>query len=145
MTHCLAEYKRLNGKAQTEVTEKMKFRTNMRKYFSFKEKYNFSIAYWAKFGIIGTGVIKKEGRYYSGGTMLTKMTCNGLNGLFLFPKFMLFLKNFDYKSSCCDLDSMNLKRMYQILSIKMLGFLSRLNSCKPVIENHQSRKKTYQE
>lgn len=50
--------------------------------------------------------------------MLTKMTCNGLNGLFLFPKFMFFLKNFDYKSSCCDLDSMNSKRMNQILSIK---------------------------
>lgn len=134
----LAEYKRLNGKAQMKVTEKMKFRTNTRKYFSLKQKYNFSIAYWAKFGIGVTGVIK-ERRYYSGGTVLTKMTCNGLNGLFLFHKFMFFLKNFDYKSSCCDLDSMNLKRMYQILSIKMLGFLSSLNSCKPVIENHQSR------
>lgn len=145
MTHCLAEYKRLNGKAQMEVTEKMKFRTNTRKYFSLKEKYNFSIAYWAKFGIGGAEVIKEEGRYYSGGTVLTKMTCKGLNGLFLFPKFMFFLKNFDYKSSCCDLDSMNLKRMYQILSIKMLGFLSSLNSCKPIIENHQSREKKYQE
>lgn len=145
MTHCLSEYKRLNGKAQMEVTEKMKFRTNTRNYFSLKEKYNFSIAYWAKFRIGGTEVIKEEGRYYSGETVLTKMTCKGLNGLFLFPKFMFFLKNFDYKSSCCDLGSMNLKRMYQILSIKMLGFLSSLNSCKPVIENHQSREKRYQE
>lgn len=141
MTHCLADYKRLNREAELELTEKMKFRTNTRKYFSLKKKYNFSIAYWAKFGIGGTGVIKEEGRYYSGRTVLTRMTCNGLNGLFLFPKFMFFLKNFDYKSSCCDLDSMNLKRMYQIFSIKMLGFLSCLNSCKPVIENHQSRER----
>lgn len=120
----------------------MKFSTNTRKYFSLREKYNFSIACRAKFGIGGTEVIKEEGRYYSGGTVLTKMTCNGLNGLFLFPKFMFFLKNFDYKSSYCDLDSMNLKRMHQILSIKMLGFLSSLNSYKPVIQSHQSRERS---